>query len=453
MSIPWSKALRLSVFGTVLAVLLVVGLYLLRTPVRAHNVLPPVQWHTGETVVSLEFDDATADQYAVRSLLSSHKMHATFYVNSGTVGSSDFHMNWSQVQRLASDGNEIAGHTVDHVNLLQLEQTDRDEVRREICDDRASLLKLGYPVTDFAYPYGAFGSTTKRIAQQCGYNSARNVSGVVSEATCDGCPFRETIPPGDPYATRTPENVLDTTKLSTIEGYVTEAQRHGGGWVQLVLHHVCSCGQPYAIAPSHLSALLDWLAGQQNTLVDTVQQVLGGPLQPAVNGPAAQKLPGPNLLRNPSLDDTPAGGSLPDCWDTNAFGINTPRWTRTSDAHSRPYAERLDLSQYSSGGAMLLSHFDLGGCAPSVVPGHSYTMSAWFKSTAPVLFYIYTRDSLGKWSWWMNSPVKRPSSSYTQVSYTTRPLPAAATAISIGLGLGQAGSLTTDDYSLLDSHA
>jgi len=440
-----------AVAALVLAALLT--LYLLKGPAttRARTTLTPLFWQTGQTVVSLEFDDATADQYAARPLLAEHKLHATFYVNSGTVGSSSFHMSSSQIRALASDGNEIAGHTVYHENLSQLERTDPDEARREICDDRATLLKEGFPVTDFAYPYGAFGKATERVAEECGYNSARNVSGIASPGGCEDCPFSETIPPRDPYATRTPENALASTALSTIEGYVTQAQKHGGGWVQIVLHHICDgCGEPYATTEPDLAALLDWLVRQPNTTVATVQQVIGGAVQPAVAGPPPRASSGANLLHNPSLEEGADGATSPDCWDTNEYGKNTPIFSRARDAHSGGYAEHLELTHFASGGAGMLTHFDLGGCAPSALPGHSYTMSAWFKSNAPVLFFIYTRDARGLWSWWRNSPVHPGSPRYAQVSYTTPPLPSDASAISIGLGLVQAGAMTVDDYSLVD---
>jgi peptidoglycan/xylan/chitin deacetylase (PgdA/CDA1 family) len=455
MSMRFSKIRSLVVLGA-LAVAVLLALYLLQNPAttRARTVLAPLLWQTGQTVVSLEFDDATADQYAARSLLSSHKLHATFYVNSGTVGSSAFHMDLSEVRNLASDGNEIAGHTVYHEDLLQLERADPDEARREICNDRAMLLKEGFPVTDFAYPYGAFSKATERFAEQCGYDSARLVSGIASPGGCESCPFSETIPARDPYATRTPENVLASTELSTIEGYVKQAQQHAGGWVQIVLHHICDgCGEPYAITRPDLAALLDWLVTQPNTTVATVQQVIGGPVQPAVNGPPPRPLPGSNLLHNPSLEEDTDGTALPDCWGTNEYGKNTPIFSRVGDAHSGGYAERVELSHFADGGASMLAHFDLGGCAPAAVPGHGYTMSAWFKSNSPVLFFIYTRDARGVWSWWRNSPVHPGSSSYAQVSYTTPPLPSGASAISIGLGLGQAGAMTVDDYSLLDRGA
>ena len=74
-----------------------------------------------QTIVSLTFDDDTIGQYGTRSILASHAMHATFFVNSGTVGTSSAYMTWSQLHDLAADGNEITGHTVNHANLVQVE--------------------------------------------------------------------------------------------------------------------------------------------------------------------------------------------------------------------------------------------------------------------------------------------------------------------------------------------
>jgi len=426
------------------------------SPATAASDYPPLQWQTGQTVVSLEFDDATADQNAVRSLLASHGMHATFYVNSGTVEASDFHMTWAQVHQLSDDGHEIAGHTVDHPSLLDLQRLSIDEARREICDDRSNLLALGYRVTNFAYPYGAFDATTEAIARECGYDSARNVSGIASEGKCGGCAAAEMIPPGNPFNTRTPENVLEKTTLATMQGYVRQAQAAGGGWVQLVFHHVCdACGQPYAITPANLAALLDWISTQPNTVVRTVQQVVGGPVKPAVAGPAPHPLGASNLLHNPSLEqagsETGAEKGLPDCWDANGWGQNHRTWTADSEAHTGTRAEHLQISAYQDGGAMLLSHFDLGRCAPSTTPGTAYRVSGWYRSDAPVHIVVYTRDARGRWKWWMNSPFAAPSAGWSQIAFTTPPVAAGVHAISVGLGLEHGGSLTVDDLALTAS--
>jgi hypothetical protein len=378
-------------------------------------------------------------------------MHGTFFVNSGRLDSSSYYMGWDQVRGLAGDGNEIGGHTVDHANLPSVQASNLDEAKREVCNDRVTLLNEGFQVSNFAYPYGAYDDTTKQIAQQCGYNSARDVSGVVSPGSCDGCPFAESVPPADPYRTRTPQNVFATTSLAEIESYVTQAEQNGGGWVQLVLHHICSgCGENYAITQSDFGGLLDWLAARPaTTSVKTVAQVVGGAVSPGVPGPAAANLPGPNLMRNASVEAA-AGGSTPDCWDPIGYGTNTGSFRRTSDAHSGSFAERLDVTSFTSGAQRLLSHMDLGGCAPSVTPGNSYTVGAYYKSSVQPVFEVYTRDARGRWSWWMTTAKFAASSGWSRATFTTPAIPSGVTAVSVGLGLLSTGSLTTDDYSLVD---
>lgn len=229
-----------------------------------------------QTVVTISFDDTNLDQYtAARPLLQAHGMHATFFVNSGFVDTAD-HMSWAQLADLAADGNEIAGHTIDHDNLKPLKEA---AARHEVCDDRVALFDHGFQPTSFAYPLGSFDDGTKAVVAACGYNSGRNVSGVNDRRV-----FAETIPPLDAFATRTPSNPKSGTTLETIEGYVTAAEQNGGGWVQLVFHHVCDHCDAYSITPADLQGLLDFLASRAaaGTVVRTTQEVIGGPVQPPV---------------------------------------------------------------------------------------------------------------------------------------------------------------------------
>jgi peptidoglycan/xylan/chitin deacetylase (PgdA/CDA1 family) len=413
---------------------------------------PPMNWTRGQTVVSIEFDDGSADQFGVRSILASHHIKGTFFINSGHLINS-YHMTWQQVHRLYAEGNEIAGHTVLHQHLTALSSA---EARREVCNDRSTLLRQGFAVADFAFPYGDYNAATQAIPQECGYNSARWILGVYSPS-CQraSCPFAESIPPVDPYLTRTPQNILETDSLANIEGYVTQAQQHGGGWVQIVFHHICDQCDTYAVTEPVFREFIDWLAGQKNTTTATIRQVIGGPLQPAVAGPESVNLPGPNLLRNPSLEqaspqETPTGQRVlaPTGWETDSYGTNSAQWTRTTDAHSGRYAESVDVTSLTSGAAQLLSKMDLGEYAPVPTVGHTYDVSAYYKSTVPAMFYIYTRDQLGEWNWWKNSSVLPASSKWTKGAFTTPPIPAGMTGISVGLGIAQKGTLTMDDFSL-----
>jgi peptidoglycan/xylan/chitin deacetylase (PgdA/CDA1 family) len=228
-----------------------------------------------QTVVTIQFDDGNADQYASLAVLSAHSMHATYYVNSGPVGDSA-HMTWSQLTDLATAGNEITGHTVTHANLKKMKTAD---ARQEVCGDRVALFNHGFSPVSFAYPFGSFDAAAKAIVVACGYNSGRGVSGVDGRRV-----FAETIPPTDAYATRTPANVKSGTTLATIESYVTGAEQNGGGWVQIVIHHICDHCDAYSITLADFTALVDWLAPRagNGTIVRTTNEVIGGPVQPPV---------------------------------------------------------------------------------------------------------------------------------------------------------------------------
>jgi peptidoglycan/xylan/chitin deacetylase (PgdA/CDA1 family) len=224
--------------------------------------------------VAIQFDDGNADQYAALAALNAHGMHATFFLNSGPIAAGDpGHLSWAQVQDLYAAGNEIAGHTVDHVNIKKLKTA---AARHQVCDDRVTLFQHGFQPTSFAYPFGSFDSEAKALVQACGYNSGRGVSGVDERKV-----FAETIPPADPYATRTPANVKSADTPDAIAGYVTGAEQHGGGLVQIVIHHICDRCDPYSITLANFGALLDRLTAQGST-VQTTTQVIGGAVQPPV---------------------------------------------------------------------------------------------------------------------------------------------------------------------------
>jgi titin len=232
------------------------------------------------TIVSIEFDDNVGTQFQALQMLQDHGMHATFYVNSGlTPDDNGWRMNWTQLRQLAAAGNEIGGHSWDHADLTKMTA---DQQRHEICDDRTNIQSHGLPLpTSFAYPYGGYEpNNVAAIVQQCGYTSGRQVGGIRS-SICPTCPFAETIPPANPMVTNTAPDIRIGTTLATVEGYVTQAEQNGGGWVQIVLHDLCATnctGDEYSTTPALLDAFLDWLEprASNGTLVKTVGQVMSG---------------------------------------------------------------------------------------------------------------------------------------------------------------------------------
>ena len=256
------------------------------------------------TVVALTFDDGVASQSVVPAMLDAHGMKGTFYVNSNTIGHGGW-LSWSQLAQFAADGQEIAGHTLDHTDLTVATPV---EAQRQVCADRARLMNHGFPVTDFAYPYGNGydNATVRGIVTGCGYNSARKAYGLYSAApecvgTGCGYPYASPIPPDDALAVPTADNATTDMSLATLESFVTHAEDNGGGFVPLVFHEFCNGCDQYSTTPEMFNAILDWLQarGANGTIVKTMAEVIGGSVQ-----------------ASPALPDTTAPTSQILCNDT-----------------------------------------------------------------------------------------------------------------------------------------
>jgi peptidoglycan/xylan/chitin deacetylase (PgdA/CDA1 family) len=215
------------------------------------------------TVVSLTFDDGDADNYSVRPVLAKNDLRATFYVVSGFTNSNGY-MTDEQLRDLYNDGNEIGGHTLSHIKLTDARG---EELRREVCRDRANLVAYGFEVTSFAYPFGHYDEEARRVVTDCGYGNARGVS--------DG---PESLPPVDGYGLRAMPYIVSDTRFPKMTRYVTEVENNGGGWVIFVFHHVCDGCDYYAIKLEVFTKFAQWLGEQQSNglVVKTVGEVISG---------------------------------------------------------------------------------------------------------------------------------------------------------------------------------
>jgi peptidoglycan/xylan/chitin deacetylase (PgdA/CDA1 family) len=236
-----------------------------------------------QTVVSLTFDDGDATQDLAGRLMDARGLHGTFFVNTGPIDRKNpGHMSWAEVLRLHMQGNEIGGHTAEHVDLTD-QQTSWSARRAEVCQDRARLVQMGLAPQSFAYPYGKLDTAAERLVESCGYRSARSAGTVAP----DGPIVAETVPPLDPFATRALDSPDGPLTLPYLQDAVVAAAEQGGGWVQVVLHTVCASDDPdldrcmSAEAPIEervFSAFLDWLQhdAPDGTTVETVAQALQG---------------------------------------------------------------------------------------------------------------------------------------------------------------------------------
>jgi peptidoglycan/xylan/chitin deacetylase (PgdA/CDA1 family) len=418
-------------------------------------VLPatPASAATGpRTVVSLTFDDANANQKTGAAILDRYDLDGTFYVPSGYVGAPGY-MTLADLKALRATGHEIGGHTVSHPDLPTLPA---DEAKRQICNDRAWLLAQGFPVRSFAYPFASLNASVKTIVAGCGYNSARGLGDLRSPTSCTGCAVAETLPPADAFDTRAPDQVETSWTLKNLQDLVTRAETRGG-WVQITFHNVCASGCDISVTPTVLDQFASWLkarttASTRNTQVLTVGDAVGGAVKPAVNGPPAPGPVGPgvNAVVNPGLETLDADGT-PSCWMRGGYGTNTATLTAPTPGRSGVRAGQVTVSGYVDGDAKWLPRFDSGGCSPSVVPGHTYSLRSWYTSTTVTQFAVYLRDAQGTWHYWTSSPWFAAASAYTQAVWTTPTIPAGMTGVSFGLNLFGNGTLRTDDVAMYDT--
>ncbi len=397
------------------------------------------------TIVSLTFDDTLADQYQVGAIAEARGMRAVFYINSPRLDTAGY-LTRAQAIDLQIRGHEIGGHTLSHVHLPAVPE---DEARAQICNDRAALLDGGFAVTSFAYPFGDDSAAVQRIVDDCDYNNARDVGGLQSP-TCPSCPWSNPVPPANVFQIRTYDSVQTDTPLAAIQQQVLDAEQHGGGYVPIVFHHVCDGCDSNAVSPAVLAQFLDWLAARApSTQVATVQEAIGGGVQPAMRYPDPNS--GANLARNPSLEADADTNQVPDCWQRGGFGTNTATYTLVSDASDGVRAQQITITSLSSGGRRLVTAQDTGVCAPPVTAGHSYRITAFYKSDVQPRLTVYYRNASGAWGWFAESALLPTSATYRQATYTTPAIPSGATAISFGLGIFAVGTITIDQHTLVDT--
>jgi len=406
-------------------------------------------------IVSLTFDDGFESVWSARPILQQYDMHATFYLNSGLLNRTG-RLTDAQVRELAADGDEIGGHTVQHLHLPSL---DPAEAKRQICNDRVALAGItGRAPTDFAYPFSETSPAVDADVAACGYNSGRLVGGISSQHCGPTCPYAETIPPAKPYALRTGVSVVPSTSVTAPEAQITAALHHGGGWVILVFHNYCDGCSGISVNPATFKTLLAWLHKMQSqgVQVQTVHQVIGGPTRTLVEGPPPRS--GATVL-NPSLETaaspyaTKEGfaasiGEASLCWEQDTYGSNDATYERVRDAHSGRWADQINVTRYSSGDAKVIVAQDIGTCSIQVQPGYTYLLSAWYTGTAPTRLDVFYFNAQGGWGYGASSSFSAPSTGWRQITWTTPPVPVGAERMSFGLALAAVGHLTVDDFGL-----
>jgi len=131
----------------------------------------------GEPLVAITFDDGFRSVYEHGlPILQRYRFTATVFLVTGYCGetnswpSQPAHveprplLGWAEVRELSRAGLEIGAHTRTHPNLTRLVGRDAEE---EIAGSKRMIEEqIQRVVTAFAYPYGAYDETVRRLASR-----------------------------------------------------------------------------------------------------------------------------------------------------------------------------------------------------------------------------------------------------------------------------------------------
>lgn len=172
-------------------------------------------------MVTFSFDDGLASQFQnARPILNKAGLKSGYYIITDSVGDSNY-MSWANIKTLATEGNEIGGHTRTHPDLTTLSGSAATSEIKGSFDD---LVSHGLSPKTFVYPYGAVNPTIETITKNAGYSGSRASYWGLNSPTADKYAL---------YDIR----VDATTKASDINKFIDQAVADKR-WLILELHDV-----------------------------------------------------------------------------------------------------------------------------------------------------------------------------------------------------------------------
>ena len=212
--------------------------------------------------ITLTFDDGNPSQYEiVAPILKAGGQPATFYINSGWLGVDEWYMTWDQVTDLHKNGFEIAGHTLNHIELPTVNNATKTT---EINQDYQNFVAHGITPTNFAVPFGAYDNiTTALVASR--YNSLR----AFANQGLNVWPYNKYLL----YV----RYVTNQTSLNQVQAWVEEAVEKDG-WLIIVFHEILPVVDPtddYSWETEKFQGFIDYL-NAEGIKAKTVKEVLGG---------------------------------------------------------------------------------------------------------------------------------------------------------------------------------
>jgi peptidoglycan/xylan/chitin deacetylase (PgdA/CDA1 family) len=219
----------------------------------------PPGW--SKPMISLTFDDGSQGFWDnARQPLIDKGFKTTQYVPTAGLTSNPhdpFLMTKDEISTLASEGNEIGGHSVTHPFLTQVSDA---QLQSELVDSKQVLEAIPGvgTVHNFAYPYGDYDARVISAEEAAGYRSGRSVE--------EGYNSKLDL---EPYDIRV-QNMTPNTSLDQFKSWVDYAKAHNY-WLVIVYHEV----QPDSVPRcANLPTDPDPCLGDYDTTVTSFQSQL-----------------------------------------------------------------------------------------------------------------------------------------------------------------------------------
>ncbi|MFH1151112.1 MAG: polysaccharide deacetylase family protein [Actinomycetota bacterium] len=254
-------------------------------------------------IVTVTFDDGYQSIYdAALPIMNAQGIKSTQFIATGNIDSDPFFMTSAELVTLASQGHELASHSVTHADLRSLTP---EQLAAELSDSKTYLQTLtGGAVYNFAYPFGFYDATVIAAVQQY-YDAAR----------CSDVGYI-TLIDFDEYLIKT-QYVLNTTTPAEVQGWIDHA-RANRYWLVLLYHQVDDLGGEYSTTPANFDTEMSYLHGTGVavlTMQDALQEIRPYFQQYTVDAAVTQGLGSVtpqtqtlDYLQQASVDLAPAAG-------------------------------------------------------------------------------------------------------------------------------------------------
>lgn len=114
--------------------------------------------------VSFIADDGYTEDYTIlKPIFQSKGVVCSSAIVSGWVDSDPMYMSKAQIIELQSLNWEIMSHTVDHLDLRNITEAQKEA---QLYNSKKSLESMGFRVSNVVYPYGGSNKTIKRISRK-----------------------------------------------------------------------------------------------------------------------------------------------------------------------------------------------------------------------------------------------------------------------------------------------